>query len=86
MARYAPSAQILESRRRVSLLAQDVFLTQRKRICRYFVMLAQDPDGKRLLTANDRKMFAPFLQGKTVRSLIAEMQENVAAFERGIDL
>ncbi|MBF4048820.1 hypothetical protein [Burkholderia pseudomallei] len=75
---YAGDPVPLPERQRIFRLHQ--------RACRYFVMLVRDTQGQRLLTPDDRKMCKPFLQGKTVRRLIAEMQENVAAFERGIDL
>lgn len=86
LAAYAAAAYPLESGENVPLYERQRILGMKKKACRYFVMLARDTKGRHILTPDDRKMFEPFLQGKTVRSLISEMQENVAAFERGIDL
>lgn len=86
LAAYAAAAYPLESGENVPLYERQRILGMKKKACRYFVMLARNTKGRHILTPDDRKMFEPLLQGKTVRGLIAEMQENVAAFERGIDL
>lgn len=86
LAAYAAAAYPLESGEIVPLYERQRIQGMKKKACRYYVMLARDTRGRRILTPEDRKMFEPLLQGKTVRRLIAEMQENVAAFERGIDL
>jgi len=86
LAAYAAAAYPLESGENVPLYERQRILGMKKKACRYFVMLTRDSRGRRILTPDDRKMFEPLLQGKTVRGLIAEMRENVAAFERGIDL
>lgn len=87
LAAHAAAAYPLESGERVvGLTERQRILALQRRACRYFVMLVRDTRGRRILTPDDRKMCEPFLRGKSVRHLIAEMQENVAAFERGIDL
>ena len=58
----------------------------RRRVCCYLAMLADDKHGRRLLTPDDRTMCKPFLKGKIMVWLIAEMHQDIAAFKRGIDL
>lgn len=61
-------------------------LVQRKlTTCRYFLMLRRDARGKKLLTKTDLALVRPLISSLKPRQR-ADLERNLFAFEKGVDL